>query len=456
MSSRHGRCNLSETDSSGRGSNSPDAYSLVSPSKLSFSPEEAAGLELLMSIYDWSVSFLEDVNRLPDAELAEGGVVAPRTGSLGQAYDAENLSFSFRLITSLLNKGEGALAGRLARKSFMQMESILNVEAPLFVWNLFETIWNMLNSGQTQLARMLFAHLFNLAKDSYPSQHPVLRLLHSLQKLMDSFKPDQGAGAQLEAVRQGWAINADLLFTPPNPRLLLLFYRLVWDSDLIQLPDKGLRTADNLYAAIEDKVPAGPSMAADLEKMLEHDNVVAHHDRDDLISHQVGQLPENYNSLINQTVDEIHELCSTEPDGTIHKFRALSALLKSRMFENDASSSLNSMSYPVSDQQMPQAPPKPFIEPLHARTLAYVQRVIMEAEDRKGYGTDAAIGRLRDIISLREYGQDPTGPQVICELWQLEDLLSQSGRTLEADRVRRDSFQRLDRYIGDIPQNSVT
>jgi hypothetical protein len=418
---------------------------------VSFNPEEAAGVELLMSIFDWSLSFLEYVNRLPESELGEGGVVVPQTGGLGQIYDTENLSFSFRLITALLTRGEGVLAGRLARKAFMQMESILDVEGPLFIWNLLETVWNMLQSGQTQLARMLFAHLFNLAQDRYPSQHPILRMLHSLQTLMMSLTPSQAADSQLENVRRGWAVNADLLFTPPNPRLLLLFYRIVWDSDLIQLPEEGLRAADDLYMSIKEKVPAGPLAASDLERTLGHDNAIETHDRNGRTSHILGQLSGDYNSIVTQSLLDVHELCATEPGGTIHKFRALSGLLKSRMFENDASNSPNMISSAVSEDGMSQIPP----EPLHARTLAFVQRVLLEAEQRKGNDFKTAVRRLRDIISLREYGQDPTRPQIVNELWQLEDLLSQTGCITEANQVRRDSFERLERYIGDIPMNSV-
>jgi hypothetical protein len=366
----------------------------------------------------------------------------PPSGS--SIYDAETLSFSFRLITSLLQQGEGLLAGLLARKTFMQVEALLSVEGPLFIWNFLEIFWYMLSHGQQQLPLMLISHLSNLAKQRYCSQHPLPVMLKSLQRLLTSNDLDPDLEFKLRVLRHGWSLNANLLFSPPDPRLLLLYYRMVWDSGLVQMPESQLLLADRLYTAIEEKVPAGSSAAVELERIVGglHEFVTTDDSTmDEFPRLEFGRLPAHYDSLVAQSVDDIRNLNATEPDGTIHKFRALSARVKSRMWENEAS-----VSRAAGD-----SPRDPLVERLNARTLAYVMRVVMEADVRRGSDTDASISRLRDVIALREYGQSPIAPQVVYELRQLESLLCSRGRFVEADEVRRDSMQRLRRYVGDIP-----
>lgn len=358
-------------------------------------------------------------------------------------YDAENLSFSFRLITSLLQDGEGLLAGLLARKTFFQVETLLRIEGPLFIWNFLEILWYMLINTERQLALMLFTHLTSLAAEQYQSRHPLTALLQSLHKLLAMDMTERARSHTLEVIRHGWTLNANLIFMPPDPRLLMLYYRMVWDSELVQMPESSLRLADQLYAAIEDKVPAGPFMATELDQYmvvggLGTDDDVAADGKTDV---NIGELPVHFDSLITQTVAEIRDLCAREPNGTVHKLRALSARVKSRMWEDQDSVS--------------QAAESPSVQRLHARTQAFVIRVIMEAAEREGSEFDATISRLRDIIAMREYGQSPTAPQVIVELRQLEGLLSSSGQFLEAARVRDDSFQRLKIYVGDVPLHST-
>ena len=95
----------------------------------------------------------------------------------------------------------------------------------------------------------------------------MVRMLRSLEKLIRVYGKDQGSEWQLGILQHAWSLNANMLFAPPDARLLLLYYRIVWNSGLVQLPEAGLQAADKLYTAINDKVPAGPIIALEMEKV---------------------------------------------------------------------------------------------------------------------------------------------------------------------------------------------
>lgn len=383
------------------------------------------------------MSFLDQLGSRDDPT----GVLVPPPRS--SAYNAERLSFSFRLVTSLLHQGEGTLAGLLARKAFSQVEDILHVEGPLFVWNSFEILWYMLSSGQKQLALMLLAHLVNLAQGRYHVQHPMHNVLKSLQKLLLVEESHRGLSPALEKIQSGWSLNAELLFSPPDARLVLLYYRIVWDSGLIKIPEHRLRQADMLYDAIKEKQPTKASMAVEQDEVtrwLSHsvpeDGPSVHM----LSDSTLVQLPAQIDSLVDQSVKQIRDLSSEEPIGTMHRFRALSGLIKTTIWEDEAP--IFQVGTDCQDTALPR---------LNARVLSFVMRLIFEADSRRGFESEASIDKLRDIIALREYGQGPVDPQVIYEQRELEHLLLRAGRVSEARHVQEVHMQRLREYVDDVP-----
>lgn len=402
-------------------------------SRPSLSPGDAAELEFLISIRAWTLSFLEEIG----SSNTQGEVVLPKPSSL--TYNAENLSCAFQLTASLLQQGEGRLAGLLARKAFVQAEAILDVEGPLFIWNFLEIMWHMLKNKQTQLPLMLFAYLSNLASQTRPKQDPMLRTLRSLESLVWHHGLNQDSDWKLGILQHGWAVNADMLFTPPDSRLLLLYYRIVWDSELVKLPEAGLRAADKLYASIEDKVPAGPAIAMEMDQLSQGlDGFLSGHRATDSIeSADFSQLPARYNSLMVQSLEKIKYLAATEPVGTLQRFRALAARVKTRLWEGSVT-------------EMEASKRNPAVQRLNARTLSYVMRVIMDTEADNNSDVDTQISYLRDIIAVLEYGQSPIAPQVVRELQYLEKLLLQGGYFDEAEEVRQDYIRRVQRYVGDL------
>ena len=77
------------------------------------------------------------------------------------------------------------------------------------------------------------------------------------------------------------------------------------------------------------------------------------------------------------------------------------------------------------------------------------------------YGTDGlgppsdTVERIRSIVALREYAHAETDPQVVREMWLLQDALVAAGEYVEAQEVGRTVFLRLEKYIQDIPVDSV-
>ncbi len=78
---------------------------------------------------------------------------------------------------------------------------------------------------------------------------------------------------------------------------------------------------------------------------------------------------------------------------------------------------------------------------------------IVGAEDTDASST--SIERLRMVVSLREYLQGEAGPQVVRELWLLEDAFNTAGEHEQAQEVKRDSFRRLEIYVQNIPATSA-
>ncbi|KAJ3519080.1 hypothetical protein NM208_g14273 [Fusarium decemcellulare] len=174
----------------------------------------------------------------------------------GQRYDPEELSFAFRVVIELLRRGKGVLAGRLTRKAFLQIEAMLQIEGPLFIWNLMEILYNIARLEQTQLFEVLLFHLIGLARNLFAPEHPAMQILYSLRKLAEGWRRDS-LPPQVPVLEQAWAINANTVFSNFDSRMLLLYYRLVWDSALVRLPQDRLHDADRWFTVLEDKVPRG-------------------------------------------------------------------------------------------------------------------------------------------------------------------------------------------------------
>ncbi|KFY01966.1 hypothetical protein V490_00696 [Pseudogymnoascus sp. VKM F-3557] len=402
---------------------------------------------LLTSIRTWSYSFFEAVGQSHNTP-AEGStqlsLLLPYTEHT-EPYDAEQTSFSFKLIAELLGRDQGLLAGRLARKAFLQVEEILMLEGPLFIWNLLEILHSIVQSNQAQLFEMILIHLLRLARSHYSDQHSIVRMLHSLWSLYRTY-PDGAMQKLLEVLEQGWLLNAEIVLSNLNERFLLLYYRLIWDSVLIKLARNKLRDTDSWFSQVISKVPVGAM----------EDGAAAHlYASVEATPDTSGDLPADYEIIRTESIDAIYERSKWDSLEPSSRFRVLSALIKSRILE-DREGGPNKLSSGGTDEidegrrnasvNVPSRVPR-----LHARILAYVTKVLMEIDIDNEVNNGVIIERLNNTIALREYGQGVADPQVICEMWQLQQLLVQEGRIQEAAQIGQDAQGRLDQYLRDIP-----
>ncbi|KFY62927.1 hypothetical protein V496_04337 [Pseudogymnoascus sp. VKM F-4515 (FW-2607)] len=407
---------------------------------------DAVNLILLTSIRTWSSSFFEAVGQshnTPAEGSTQMSLLLPYTQHT-EPYDAEQTSFSFKLIAELLGRDQGLLAGRLARKAFLQVEEILMLEGPVFIWNLLEILHCIAQSRQAQLFEIILIHLLRLARSHYSDQHSIVRMLHSLWSLYRTY-PDGGMQKLLEVLEQGWLLNAEIVLSNENERLLPLYYRLIWDSVLIKLARNKLRDTDSWFLRVISKVPVGA-----MEGGVGHiyASVEATPDTS-------GDLPADYEVLKTESINAIHRRSRWDYLEPSSRFRVLSALIKSRIID-DREVIQDGLSNEGTDEtgngrRSAVSNVQGKVPRLHARILAYVMKVLMEIDIDQEVNNGVIIERLNNTIALREYGQGVADPQVICEKWQLQQLLEQEDRLEEAAQIGQDVQRRLDQYLRDIP-----
>lgn len=108
----------------------------------------------LASVRTWSLSFFEFV------QSGDGFLVSePEQLSMDQPRSAKikKISSAFKLVIDLLDRDEGKLAGRVARKAFLLVEDVLTLDGPTLIWNLLEMIYNMVMLRHTRLFQMLLS-----------------------------------------------------------------------------------------------------------------------------------------------------------------------------------------------------------------------------------------------------------------------------------------------------------
>ncbi|KAK9364495.1 hypothetical protein V1509DRAFT_50041 [Lipomyces kononenkoae] len=359
------------------------------------------------------------------------------------SYDQEQISASFRLVADLLVRGQGHLAGRLARKAFLQVEDMLQLEGPPFIWNLLEILHNIMHLKQVPLFNMLIIHLMGLAQCYYPENHSIVQLLQGLWQLS---KSSENGFIQLlpTMLEQGWLLNADILFSNFNERFLLLYYCLMWNSGLLRLTEDKLRKADTWFSLLSPRVPTDATI----------EGTARLHPAVDFAPADAGNLPPaNYEVLKRRAIADLHERAEFESPGSTTRFRVLSGLLKSRILDEnvkfpdrEGKEGRNDIGDDNATIQT-----RGRVTRLHARILAYILDVLTDIDMEKGGNENIIIERLNDIIALRDYGEGVAAPQVIVRIWRLSDMLLQKGRFLEAAEMGKIAHKRLEQYLGDIP-----
>ena len=299
----------------------------------------------------------------------------------------------------------------------------------------------MLIQKHVPLFSLLLAHLSALVKDRLPSSHPVPAILQSLRKLVANFggtlspnkrmrmtKPDD-QDAMIEAlspvIARAWTLNASILFANFDQRLFEVYCRVHWYSCSIAPPPECLQ-------ALKDCL--GDLNTADFaSEALKGDEFSPRHEM--LYTRSVRALQRYGEALVEEgTADSPMTL------------PILAGLVCASVAESAPAFFVDGDDHTLM--------PKPR---LVAGVAACTLRTIMEFED--GFIEDADLLAsdeiLQDIIDLHSHAHWRADPQVVLELWQLEDRLMKQDKCAEAAVVRRQVFERLESFVEEIPADWV-
>ncbi|KAF5633594.1 hypothetical protein F52700_6048 [Fusarium sp. NRRL 52700] len=393
----------------------------VSPSPDSL---ETTSLEFLTSIHDWSNSFYESL--YTNGLHLQSNHSSSRTTKINR-YDPEGLSFAFRTIVELVQRGKGVLAGRLTRKAFLDIENMLQVEAPLFIWNVLEIMYHMVRLGQTQLLGMLLMQLVELASNIHEIQHPVVKMLKSLQKAVYLWEK-HATIQKMKLLEQAWSLNADIICRNYDSRLLVMYYRLVWESSCIKLGGDQLDGLDKWFSAVRSKIPHEDSYFQQAILFTDPNST------------EETEPPKDYKITKALCISAIQHRCTmTFGESNMASLVRL-GLLKSRVLDEIDEQSSDEI--PQSHKQF------------QARVMAYLMKVLMDVDRELGLDVNVA-DRMRNKIALREFGYSSTSPQVIHDMWQLEAFLQKEGHVAEAAKIRRETYKRLEEYVDQVPVDAV-
>lgn len=418
---------------------------------------DARNLLFLNSIKAWSSAFFETA--LHDSPRTDLDFLVPPRGTGEQPFDLEQLSFSFRLVAELLRRGHGVPAGRLARKSFLQVENILDLEGPLVTWDLLEILHNIAFLGQTRLFEILVRHISNLAGGRFPITHPLVQMLVSLRDSMRR-SPEDSFLAVTALIERGWLLNAGFVFSNVHSRFQLMYHRLIWDLKRLRLPPEVPRQMSDWYGVLRAENPQAVQAAADFEEMdgrhLERIMYASMAFPTKLGYAQRSRPPANYHALRLDSVADLRRQSEMELVDQNMRLRVLIGLMKSGMPNNPPrpipaaredgdgdDMTLLSSKWSLGYEKVPR---------FHVRVVAFMAKIALDADVYLGVDEEVTAEKLRGIIGLREYGQGATDPQVVYEFWQLRDVLMRAGRLGEADAAAREASKRLDTYLEDIPE----
>lgn len=397
--------------------------------------EDDLKLMFLTSVRTWSVAFFEFV-RLGDgcqvSQQRQPPTVQPRS------VEAKEISFAFKLVIDLLDWGHGELAGRIARKAFLLIEDLLTLEGPALIWNLLELMHNMVVLRHAQLFQMLLAHLDALVIDRMPETHPLSTMLRILRRLVADltsavYNTSNLSLALPSLLEQAWIFNAKMLFDHFDPELIQLYWCIFWDSCSINLPSPIVDVAVQWLSQIEARQKISAAAKAYLA-----DGAVMSSPVEMLHASSIATLRERRNLILGKGVDGIGD--------TTTLLGILAGLVTAKILE-ERPPVMDCSSTARSEMEMMKVPR------IHAVTVAGAIRTLMDPNLDSGISD--TVDRIRMIVALREYAQGEADPQVVREMWLLEDALITAGEYREAQEVKRESLRRLEKYVQNIPVGSA-
>lgn len=439
---------------------------------------------LLATVQAWSTTFFDSMQQQPTAAT----------------QDARNVSHAFDLVGELLKRGQGGLAGRVARRAFLLVEKMLLLDAPALVWNLLEAMHKLVAMNQTQLLKVMLAHSIALINHQrQPTTHPLHIILGALKSLVGSsaqskpqrnhrlqlplgqavniatstFPTDHAIDTQREIsflLEQAFIANASVLFDRFDPAYSQLYFNMVWDACSLNLPMSIMSHWLNSNAGAESE--RQPPNMSWLDRRAPSKSIFDTEPED--ILHQrllVPRLdaapPPNFSILRATSIAALRDRgrsILSEPelltsDGKKGRLPRAVASLLSIQFLGNSSLSNSTTPNPIAMA----ATRTENVAQIDAAQVACIMRTVMDIDVATMQGAQAKSGGLspidivnqtRVIAALRAYAHGESNPIVIHEIWLLQDALVKAGQHAEAEAVSRDAYRRLDKYLEQIPVNT--
>ncbi|KAJ9616612.1 hypothetical protein H2200_000331 [Cladophialophora chaetospira] len=455
------------------------------PASLGFGTHETLIFMFMTNVRTYSTAYFESV------QVSNRLMLTPRQQSNQMRLEVtEEVSFTFKLVIELLNRGQGELAGRMARKAFLLVEGILDLDGPVLVWNLIELLHQMVKLGHMQLFQMLLKHLIDLVHGKSRT-HPLPAILHGLRDFVMSLlnvtlipgisattspssTPSQSSMADSEEfptstgasplsqgiaslLEQAWTLNAEILFNSFDDRFFQLYFRLHWDSCSLRPPAAIVRAAKQWLSQIDQQQTSYTAMdVLDAKESFGVSSLEDNTSKQLLCSRKGASLPQDFEALRTSSIATLREYGGSFIDGSSETvdtdllLRIFAGLFTEKIFEE----------WPSAVERL--GPAGDLIKDVsrsHASNVACAMRTIMEIngehlgdEFRRSSG---AVELSRSIVALHEYAHSKTYPRVVRELWLLQNTLAAAGEYEEAQEVGKSAYRRIEEYMQDIPVYST-
>jgi hypothetical protein len=256
-------------------------------------------------------------------------------------------------------------------------------------------------------------------------------------------------------------LNAEILFDHFYYRLIQLCFSILWESCSIGSPASIFRVAAQWLGKDEaHQMLSVTAVAHDTEEVAASASSV---DDDEMIQHLLSPCvdaspPGDYEMLRTHSIAELRErgdlVLSQRPcfNGDTTMFlRILSRLGIAKLLERPPS---------VMDRLAKADYATEKVSRLHAANLACVIRILVEldaehsgsSEYRASSGT---VERIHAIVARCAYAHGETDPQVVREMWRLQEALITVGKYEEAQEVEQDAYRQMESYVQDIPVYSA-
>ncbi|KAL1893966.1 hypothetical protein Sste5346_006107 [Sporothrix stenoceras] len=444
-------------------------------------PQDTLTLLLLTSVKTWSVSFFESpaMSALPLSETPDcasspsassfSSVSAASPLQRPRPNKAKEICFAFKLVIDLLERGRGDLAGRMARKAFLLVEDMLEtLAAPALVWNLLEMMHHMVSVQQVQLFQMLLSHVINLVgnRPHVAGGHPLLALLHSLRGIVataskEATSSTEGDETLRRLLAQAWTLNAEILFANFHPNLFHLYCCILWESCSIGPPAAIVGSVGQWFRTI-DAVQMSSKRVVLPDDVLSPPQAPPPKPQADyarLHASSLAALRAHGDAILRD------EGAGFQGD-TALLLRMLAGLTTAKILQgmpDTTSVVVDFNGQPDENWELAHMPR------IHLGNVACVIRTLVDIDAAKRglkpsdnmtpaarvYMDMDAVEQIRAVVDLRTQSDGATDPQVVREMWLLQEALGAAGDAAEAFKVEQETYARIEQYVGDIPVDAA-